>query len=588
MSGSLTRPAKWKARVLKGQERAQIEASLTRRFLDTRLIVEIEDEPGKPPKTEEAKRKNRLSKALAAYTVSRLCGVSEQDGVASLVDGEEDNGIDAIYVDGEIVYLVQAKYKPTKPDRDEDIHPFVQGVRDMLGGEYGNFKNPLFMKRLAEIEPAVSAPGAPLVLVFVHLAEAVEHHALTLLENFCDEMDVTFQDINGQLIHAALLADESLTPIKAVLTLEHQRHTTAAPKVAFGLIRVRDLAELYHDHGPRLFDQNIRSFLGRTALNREIEASLRSKPELFVHYNNGITMICQRLTAPKTTGRLSGKYSVQGLSIVNGAQTVGSIAHVIPRGDPNPPDARVLVTIIETHDAGDTFAVDVTRTRNTQNPIPEEAFAAQDSVNERLRERLAMYDIRYVYKPGQDRQGAQCTLDDVANALAMFSSEPNDALTRNVTKLLDIRSSAYGRLFGPISRDPEPETLYRMVQVFQQVEKTLTDYQQAAVPRTRERQFYASMRPLVRCWIAKRTQVGRNSQVLLLSEVERATLSRDIETYTAQVFKTTLAYSDANGRGILAISNSLADCSTLLSVLIDQQREAYQAAQASRTLPSQA
>ena len=579
MSASLTRPANWKARTLKIQERAQIEAALERRFLATRLIP---DEQGRPGWTDEARRKNRLSKALAAYTVSCLCSVSEQEGVNSLVDGEEDNGIDAIYVDGEVVYLVQAKYKPAKPDRDEDIHPFVQGARDMLDGEYGRFRHPLFTARQAEIEAAVSAPGATLVLVFVHLSEAVEYHALTLLEDFCAETDVSFRDINGQLIHAALLADESPEPIRAVLTLEHQRHTTAAPKVAFGLIRVRDLAELYHDHGARLFDQNIRSFLGRTALNREIEASLRSKPELFVHYNNGITMICQRLTAPKTSRRLEGRYSVQGLSIVNGAQTVGSIAHVIPRGDPNPPDARVLVTIIETHDAGDTFAVDVTRTRNTQNPIPEEAFAAQDSVNERLRERLALYDVRYVYKPGQDRQGAHCTLEDVANALAMFSADPADALTRNVTKLLDVRSAAYARLFGPISRDPEPERLYRMVQVFQQVEQALTDYQRATVPKTRERQFYSSMRPLIRCWIARRTEVGRNSQLLLLSEAERATLSRDIETYTAQVLRATLAFSEANGRGIVAISNSLADGGTLLGTLIDAHREAYRTAQAAR------
>ncbi|RJF70023.1 hypothetical protein D3875_20235 [Deinococcus cavernae] len=47
-----------------------------------------------------------------------------------------------------------------------------------------------------------------------------------------------------------------------------------------------------------------------------------------------------------------------------------------------------MVTIIETQGAGDTFAVDVTRTRNTQNPIPREAFAAQDIVNEHLRQKL--------------------------------------------------------------------------------------------------------------------------------------------------------------------------------------------------------
>ncbi|RJF70024.1 hypothetical protein D3875_20240 [Deinococcus cavernae] len=102
-------------------------------------------------------------------------------------------------------------------------------------------------------------------------------------------------DINGQLIHAALLADENPKEIKAKLTLRFHRATDTTPKVAFGLISAQQLAALYHEHGALLFDQNIRSFLGRNTLNKEIEASLRSTPELFAHYNNGITMICPSL-----------------------------------------------------------------------------------------------------------------------------------------------------------------------------------------------------------------------------------------------------------------------------------------------------
>ncbi|RJF70029.1 hypothetical protein D3875_20265 [Deinococcus cavernae] len=158
------------------------------------------------------------------------------------------------------------------------------------------------------------------------------------------------------------------------LTLRFHRATDTTPKVAFGLISAQQLAALYHEHGALLFDQNIRSFLGRNTLNKEIEASLRSTPELFAHYNNGITMICRQLRVPRTKNRPFGQYLARGLSIVNGAQTVGSIAQAIPNGDPNPPEAYVMVTIIETQGAGDTFAVDVTRTRNTQNPIPQRSI----------------------------------------------------------------------------------------------------------------------------------------------------------------------------------------------------------------------
>ncbi|MCP2014794.1 hypothetical protein L1280_001946 [Deinococcus sp. HSC-46F16] len=562
---------------MKDEERARVEAALTRRFLDTNLIPDLPDEPEEPVKSAEEKRKNRLSKALAAYTVAGLCCLSDNDSIGCLVDGEEDNGIDAIHIQGDTVYLIQAKYKRGEPDRDDDIHPFVKGARDLLDGHYNDFRNPLFLDRQTEIDQAMTAPGLKLVLVFVHMGEIVKDHALQLLTDFCRQTGSTFHDINGQLIHMALLTDERRPEIEARLTLHHHRLMETAPRVAFGLIHVRQLAELFHEYGPLLFDQNIRSFLGRNSLNRDIETSLRTTPELFVHYNNGITMTCTHLEAPRGQ-RTQGNYRVQRLSIVNGAQTVGSIAQAVPPGDPNPPEAYVMVTLIETQDAGATFAVDVTRARNTQNPIPAEAFAAQDVTHEHLRQKLAMQGIQYVYKPGRDRREAHCTLEDVANTLAMFSADPTDALTRDVSELLKVGSPAYQRLFGTNLRRLEPERLYRMVQVFQQVERTLAEYRRTAPSRSLERLFYSRMRPLIRCWIAKRSRVVKGNSALLLSNAEAGTVSQDIERYAGQVLQATLAYSDANSRGVTAISNSLADCRTILSNLEDQWREEQRAA----------
>lgn len=587
MNLPFSRPPGQKVNVLKDNERQRVEVALTRRYLETGLIAEIADDPSKKPKSTEEKHKNRLSKALAAYTVSRLCQLSDQDGTHCLVDGEEDNGIDAVHIvrqgDDTTVYLIQAKFQRGEPDRDEDIHPFVQGVRELLDGNYANFRNPLFLARKDEVEEAVNTPGVQLVLVFTHLGRGVENHALTVLTEFCQEEALNHIDINGQLIHAALLADERPKGIRAELTLRHHRYTDSAPKVAYGLVKVQQLAELFHLHGTLLFDQNIRSFLGRGVINNEILASLRSTPQLFAQYNNGITIICQKLKTPTAKNKTEGRYNLRGLSIVNGAQTVGSIAQAIPAGDPDPPDAFVMVTIIETQGAGDTFAVDVTRTRNTQNPIPREAFAAQDTVNEHLRTHLATLGIHYVYKPGQDSRDADCTLEDVANALATFSDDPTDALTRDVVDLLNIRSAAYQRLFGPLLKDVDPERLFRMVQFFRQTDATLQEYRQGTIPKTRERMFYSVMRPLTRYWIARRSRVIKNGTAAHLTPAEKTALSRDIETFSQQVLQLTFAYSEEHNRGILAISNSPADCRNILSNLeqawVQQRRQTHEAQQ---------
>jgi len=507
--------------------------------------------------------------------VAHLCRISEKEGVECVVDGDEDNGIDAIYLSKDTVYLVQAKYKRGEPDRDEDISPFLQGVRELLEGEYKNFKNPLFLAIKDEVEEAIADPDIKTCLIFTHMGRAIENHALTAMQDFCLDTGSEHRDINGQLIHAALLSDESPKGVKRSFILEHHRYTETAPRVAFGLITVQQLAELFHEYGTLIFDQNIRSFLGRNTLSREIEASLRSNPSLFAHYNNGITMICKRLSVPTTKNRVQAQYKVQGLSIVNGAQTVGSIAQAIPRGDPNPPHAHVMLTIIETEGAGDTFAVDVTRTRNTQNPIPREAFAAQDMVNEHLRQKLAMYDVKYVYKPGQDERDADFTLRDLANALAMFSDEPTDALTRDVAELLNIRSDAYKRLFKTALESTAPERVYRIVQFAKQVEETLSDYQRQAAPYSRERKFYGMMRPLIRYWVAQCSRVVQNGNTLLLTKSEKSTLSRDAQTHTQQVIEATFKFSVEQNKGIQAISNSPADCRTILSNL-EQQRKLEQ------------
>ncbi|RJF70022.1 hypothetical protein D3875_20230 [Deinococcus cavernae] len=101
----------------------------------------------------------------------------------------------------------------------------------------------------------------------------------------------------------------------------------------------------------------------------------------------------------------------------------------------------------------------------------------------------------------------------------MFSPEPTDALTKDIGDILNVRSPAYRRLFGSLLEDlqenrSEPERVYRKVQVYQQVERTLIEYRQATLPKSRERLFYSLMRPLTRYWIARRSRVVQNSMAL--------------------------------------------------------------------------
>lgn len=84
------------------------------------------------------------------------------------------------------------------------------------------------------------------------------------------------------------------------------------------------LAELYKKHSSRLLEKNVRSFLQLKGVNKGMQETIRTEPEKFIAYNNGLT-----ITA--TGGELidhKGQRCIKTLSdfqIVNGGQTTATI-----------------------------------------------------------------------------------------------------------------------------------------------------------------------------------------------------------------------------------------------------------------------
>jgi len=84
------------------------------------------------------------------------------------------------------------------------------------------------------------------------------------------------------------------------------------------------LAELYKKHSNRLLEKNVRSFLQLKGVNKGMQETIRSEPEKFIAYNNGLTITA---TAMELTEH-SGTPCIRTLSdfqIVNGGQTTATI-----------------------------------------------------------------------------------------------------------------------------------------------------------------------------------------------------------------------------------------------------------------------
>ena len=86
------------------------------------------------------------------------------------------------------------------------------------------------------------------------------------------------------------------------------------------------LSDLYDEHGSRLLELNVRSYLqAKGKINRGILETLREDPADFMAYNNGITLVAENIIfGPLKDGR-NGILELQGMQIVNGGQTTASI-----------------------------------------------------------------------------------------------------------------------------------------------------------------------------------------------------------------------------------------------------------------------
>jgi hypothetical protein len=86
------------------------------------------------------------------------------------------------------------------------------------------------------------------------------------------------------------------------------------------------LRELYNLHGSQLLELNVRSYLqARGKINKGIIETLRNDPADFMAYNNGITVVAEKIIFGTLKNGHEGILELQGMQIVNGGQTTASI-----------------------------------------------------------------------------------------------------------------------------------------------------------------------------------------------------------------------------------------------------------------------
>ncbi len=89
------------------------------------------------------------------------------------------------------------------------------------------------------------------------------------------------------------------------------------------------LALIYEQYGPRLLEQNVRSFLQFTGkINKGIRKTILEEPHMFLAFNNGIAATAEEVKiADMSNGTGKTIAFIKDFQIVNGGQTTASIYH---------------------------------------------------------------------------------------------------------------------------------------------------------------------------------------------------------------------------------------------------------------------
>lgn len=185
---------------------------------------------------------------------------------------------------------------------------------------------------------------------------------------------------------------------------------------SYGTIPVAAIGAWFNQYGNRLFAKNIRYYKGSTEVNQGIREVLKNEPDKFFYYNNGIKVLCKKITkkAAYSTERNTGLFVLEGVSLVNGAQTTGTIGAVYAESPDLLNSACVYIQMIDLGEASEEQAVQITKLSNTQNKIEGKDFASLDPNQERLRMELSFGGIQYLYKAGAkvDSPERQISLDE--------------------------------------------------------------------------------------------------------------------------------------------------------------------------------
>lgn len=337
------------------------------------------------------------SKAFAHWFLSNTYGYDEQDIGECIIDGNGDNGIDAIVYDNEHITLFQFKFPDKEKNIDKRINEdtvlkLFNGYEKLLSTRKPRVANENFLK-YREIIKSNDIFKYDVVFVVFHdsFSEQAKDAVESKIASIYSETGNTIQYSINDKKSICDLFDRIQKKNRTSISLSYLRYDPSFNlendiekeiRSSVGFLSAKKLVEACADKMNIIFDENIRLYEGDNSVNKGIyETASGEESNKFIFYHNGVVFICDECKCSSGTQILT----LEGASVVNGCQTINSLKRAYDEGKLKD-DVFLQFRVIETTDFD--LRAKITEYLNTQTEIKDSYFLANNTFVRELQARL--------------------------------------------------------------------------------------------------------------------------------------------------------------------------------------------------------
>lgn len=340
-------------------------------------------------------------RAFIYWFATQILEIDEMVALEAIsVEGSNDKGIDLFYVDddNERIIIGQGKYTANLDytPKERDLTKLMSSINWLMNPEAlkREGRPELAQAALDFVEAQKQGYGVELIYVFagkkstniertisvynqneenIQKSRIVRHYHVDLLADLWEEIQ------GGR----KRIGNEKITIFGGFSKIKGHFGEALATTVPCS-----EIVRLYKTHGDKLFDRNVRLFLGahKGSVNAGIASTIRDSKDRanFWAYNNGLTIICDEFKQKDDI------VTADNFSIVNGCQTAVSLAE-------NNGVASEMFVLVRFIAAAAEIVDDIIRYTNSQNPIRAWDIASQKKTQGRLKKEFARLKKPYIY-----------------------------------------------------------------------------------------------------------------------------------------------------------------------------------------------